>query len=81
MVLKQRMASVGFPNPFPTGDRNRDKGRYLPGFFCLLALLLSGCGNANLLEPIGIGPDRDELKRSPCACYEVPLSFFAWTLS
>ena len=39
---------------------------------CVVAVIVSGCGNTNLLEPIGIGSDRDALKRSPCACFEIP---------
>lgn len=48
---------------------------------CVMVLALCGCGDSNLLEPIGIGPDRDSLKRSPCACYELPQHGPAWTLS
>lgn len=51
------------------------------GLVCVMALFVSGCGNSNLLEPIGIGSDRDALKRSPCACYELPQNYRGWTLS
>lgn len=48
---------------------------------CIMVVFASGCGSANLLEPIGIGSDRDALKRSPCACYELPQDYAAWTPS
>lgn len=41
------------------------------GAASILVTWLASCGNSNQLEPIGIGPDRDELKRSPCACVEL----------
>lgn len=38
--------------------------------------LLSGCGNvmgsSSANEPVGIGPGRDEYKKSPCACVTLP---------
>lgn len=55
--------------------------RFRFGIVLVLAIFVSGCGNVNLLEPIGIGADRDALKRSPCACYELPQNDFAWTSS
>lgn len=33
-----------------------------------LCALLSACGSIYEKEPVGIGPDISELKRSPCAC-------------
>ena len=33
-----------------------------------LCAVLSACGSIYEKEPIGIGPDISELKRSPCAC-------------
>ena len=33
--------------------------------FCAL---LNACGSIYEKEPVGIGPDISELKRSPCAC-------------
>lgn len=43
----------------------------------LVALGLSGCqgvlGRSDKMpEPVGIGFEVDELKRSPCACIEIP---------
>jgi len=35
--------------------------------------VLNGCGSVYELEPVGIGPDPSELKRSPCACLELKL--------
>lgn len=48
----------------------------------LCSLLLVGCSNPfaseEVPEPVGIGPDRNELKRSPCACIEVEQDYSAW---
>lgn len=33
-----------------------------------ICALLSACGSIYEKEPVGIGPDLNELKRSPCAC-------------
>lgn len=46
----------------------------------LSALLLSGCGSLFTPEPISIGRDRDELKQSPCACFELRQDYAAWIL-
>lgn len=43
-----------------------------------VVMTVSACGTVNSLEPIGIGPDRDELKRSPCACTELPQNYADW---
>ncbi len=55
----------------------RDAIRHLKavGVFFVIALL-SGCSSSSMLEPVGIGPDRDELKKSPCACVEIPQVYF-----
>ena len=47
---------------------------------CLLFLLaaLSACSSVFTAEPVGIGKDRDALKRSPCACTEVPQDYAEW---
>lgn len=37
----------------------------------LVVFLLAGCGSSRAPEPVGIGTDRDELKSSPCGCYEI----------
>ena len=39
-----------------------------------LAALLMACGSLYEKEPVGIGIDYSELKRSPCACLEVELA-------
>ena len=50
-------------------------------FLILLAAgLLSGCGSAFTPDPIGIGRDRDELKQSPCACFEIRQDYSGWAL-
>jgi hypothetical protein len=45
-------------------------------------LLLQGCdfvrGRETLPDPVGIGRDNDDLKRSPCACLEVPQNYNGW---
>jgi hypothetical protein len=42
----------------------------------LTMLCLTGCasliGSDEVPDPVGIGYDPNELKRSPCACLEVP---------
>ena len=40
--------------------------------FVLIAFLMA-CGSLYEKEPVGIGIDYSELKRSPCACMEVEL--------
>jgi hypothetical protein len=47
----------------------------------LLALPLAACGSDRVPEPIGIGTDVDELKKSPCACNEVPQNYQDWQQS
>jgi hypothetical protein len=46
-------------------------------FYALLLVsilaALSGCGSIYDPEPVAIGPDPSELKRSPCACLELKL--------
>lgn len=37
-------------------------------FIIALCAVLNSCGSIYEKEPIGIGPDISELKRSPCAC-------------
>lgn len=49
----------------------------LLGGFCVITLF-SSCGSSSLSEPIGIGPDRDELKQSPCSCFEIPQNYAPW---
>lgn len=56
------------------------------GFMFLIILLLAGCsstadsvfGSRNMPEPIGIGRDLDELKKSPCACIEIQQDYSDW---
>ncbi|MGN0919157.1 MAG: hypothetical protein ACI4OR_00115 [Alphaproteobacteria bacterium] len=35
------------------------------------ALVLAACGSVYEQEPVGIGKDYSELKKSPCACLEL----------
>ena len=37
----------------------------------LCAVVLAACGSIFEKEPVGIGPEYSELKRSPCACLEL----------
>ena len=39
----------------------------------VLVAFLMACGSIYEKEPVGIGTDHSELKRSPCACLEVEL--------
>ena len=39
----------------------------------VLVAFLMACGSLYEKEPVGIGIDYSELKRSPCACVEVEL--------
>jgi len=39
----------------------------------ILAAFLIACASEYEKEPVGIGADSSELKRSPCACLEVEL--------
>ncbi len=46
----------------------------------LTSVLLSGCGSIFTPDPISIGRDRDELKQSPCACFEIRQNYTDWVL-
>ena len=46
-----------------------------------VVLQLAACDGTRSLEPIGIGAGRDDLKRSPCACYELRQDYSRWTVS
>ena len=35
------------------------------------AVVLTACGSIFEKEPVGIGPEYSELKKSPCACLEL----------
>ena len=39
--------------------------------FVLTAFVLMACGSIYEQEPVGIGKDYSELKKSPCACLEL----------
>ena len=39
--------------------------------FVIGAAVLAACGSVYEKEPVGIGPDWSELKRSPCACLKL----------
>ena len=45
-----------------------------------LTMFLSACGSLYAQEPVGIGRDISELKRSPCACLllKLPKDLPAW---
>lgn len=66
-------------SPFKSGGT---QGQFQPVLLLIAAgLLLSACHASDLLEPIGIGPDRDQLKRSPCACFEILQTYRVWAHS
>ena len=39
--------------------------------FALAGFVLAACGSIYEQEPVGIGKDYSELKKSPCACLEL----------
>lgn len=45
--------------------------RYLVALVAAGALILAACGSVYEKEPVGIGPDWSELKKSPCACLQL----------
>jgi hypothetical protein len=58
-----------------------NKGLRAGACIALLMLGLTGCtgaigGNSEITPgPVGIGAGIDELKGTPCACTEIPMSF------
>ena len=40
-------------------------------FMIALCAALNACGSIYEKEPVGIGPDYAELKKSPCACLQL----------
>ena len=46
----------------------------LIALFAVGALILAACGSIYEKEPVGIGPEWEELKKSPCACLQVELA-------
>lgn len=66
----------------PSAAQSAFRGRLRSvSLFLAAGLLLSACSASDLLEPIGIGPDRDQLKRSPCACFEILQNYRVWAYS
>ncbi len=47
----------------------------------LFLLALAGCGSTSVPEPVGIGGDVDELKKSPCACIEIQQNYGDWQIN
>lgn len=45
--------------------------KILFGLFVLTGFVLAACGSIYEQEPVGIGKDYSELKKSPCACLEL----------
>ena len=39
-----------------------------------IVVVLTACGSIYEKEPVGIGTDYSELKKSPCACLELELA-------
>lgn len=50
-----------------------------PILAALVVLLLASCAGSDMIEPVGIGSGRDDLKRSPCACMPVPQDYASWS--
>lgn len=48
------------------------------GIFFILSIILSACGTLDTPQPVGIGRDVNEYKRSPCACLELPQDYSKW---
>lgn len=56
------------------------------GLVAILALATSACAKQQywgdteeMPKPVGIGEEPTDLKRSPCACAEVPQDYSDWT--
>jgi len=45
--------------------------KFLIAAFAVGTLILVACGSIYEKEPVGIGPDWSELKKSPCACLKL----------
>ena len=45
--------------------------KLLIALFGIGTLVLVACGTVDEKEPVGIGPDWSELKKSPCACLQL----------
>ena len=45
--------------------------KILIALFAVGALILAACGSLYEKEPVGIGTDWAELKKSPCACLKL----------
>ena len=45
--------------------------KFLIALFCVGSLILAACGSLYEKEPVGIGPEWSELKKSPCACLQL----------
>ena len=53
---------------------SKDRKRIISLFFIIaLCAAAAACGSIFEQEPVGIGPDISELKRSPCACMQLDL--------
>lgn len=44
----------------------------------VFSILLTACGSLDTPQPVGIGREIDEYKRSPCACNEIKQDFSPW---
>ena len=53
-----------------TGEMIKMK-KILIALFAVGAIVLAACGSVYEKEPVGIGPDYAELKKSPCACLQL----------
>ncbi|MHA1539012.1 MAG: hypothetical protein ACTSXQ_00875 [Alphaproteobacteria bacterium] len=49
------------------------------GLLGAIGFALSACGTLDTPQPVGIGRDVNEFKRSPCACNEIPQNYSTWS--
>ncbi len=47
-------------------------------FLTFLLVILAACGTTKSPDPVGVGRDVNEYKKSPCACNEIPQNFSDW---
>lgn len=57
---------------YSLNERNKNmKKNLLALAFLSIIAVLAACGSVYEKEPVGVGADYSELKKSPCACLEI----------
>ena len=51
--------------------KGKEMKRFVLIGIALGGIVLTACGSIYEKEPVGIGPEYSELKKSPCACLEL----------